>query len=45
MAKEKYVGLKKECDYHRMHHRRVLQEKNKLMADIKKWVDNLHNAP
>ncbi|KAL5486398.1 hypothetical protein EMCRGX_G018868 [Ephydatia muelleri] len=43
IAKEKYVGLKKECDYHRMHHRRVLQEKNKLMADIKKLQQHINS--
>ena len=35
-AKEKYVRLQKERDYHRMHHRRVVQEKDKLIADIKR---------
>lgn len=43
IAKEKYVGLKKECDYHRMHHRRVLQEKNKLMVDIKKLQQHINS--
>src|SRR5690349_19275927 len=28
--------LKKERDFHRMHHKRVGQEKNKLLNDIKK---------
>ncbi len=36
MAKERYVHLKKERDFHRMHHRRVVQEKNKLLTDIKR---------
>lgn len=37
-AKEKYVRLRKERDYHRMHHRKVLQEKDKLMSDIKRYA-------
>lgn len=28
--------MKKERDYHRMHHHRVAQEKNKLITDIKR---------
>ncbi|XP_071943272.1 sperm-associated antigen 16 protein-like [Antedon mediterranea] len=35
-AKESFVKLKKERDFHRMHHKRVVQEKNKLISDIKK---------
>lgn len=35
-AKDLYVKLRKERDYHRMHHKRVVQEKNKLIADIKR---------
>ncbi|KAK7092902.1 sperm-associated antigen 16 protein-like [Littorina saxatilis] len=35
-AKETYVKLRKERDYHRMHHKRVVQEKNKLIDDIKR---------
>ncbi|KAL3836745.1 hypothetical protein ACJMK2_022162 [Sinanodonta woodiana] len=35
-AKETYVKLRKERDYHRMHHKRVVQEKNKLITDIKR---------
>jgi hypothetical protein len=31
-----YVKLRKERDYHRMHHKRVVQEKNKLIDDIKR---------
>lgn len=34
--KEEYVKMKKERDYHRMHHNRVAQEKNKLITDIKR---------
>uniref|UniRef100_T1J669 Uncharacterized protein n=1 Tax=Strigamia maritima TaxID=126957 RepID=T1J669_STRMM len=32
--KEKFNKVCKERDYHRMHHRRVVQEKNKLLAKI-----------
>eukprot|EP00057_Strongylocentrotus_purpuratus_P034520 XP_795557.3 PREDICTED: sperm-associated antigen 16 protein [Strongylocentrotus purpuratus] len=35
-AKETYVKLRKERDFHRMHHKRVVQEKNKLIDDIKR---------
>jgi sperm-associated antigen 16 protein len=35
-AKEEYVKMRKERDYHRMHHNRVAQEKNKLITDIKR---------
>ncbi|XP_064643835.1 sperm-associated antigen 16 protein-like [Lineus longissimus] len=35
-AKDTYVKLRKERDYHRMHHKRVVQEKNKLINDIKR---------
>ncbi|CAH1774349.1 unnamed protein product [Owenia fusiformis] len=35
-AKDTYVKLRKERDYHRMHHKRVVQEKNKLITDIKR---------
>merc|ERR1712226_724522 len=35
-AKDTYVKLRKERDYHRMHHKRVVQEKNKLTTDIKR---------
>lgn len=42
-AKETYVKLRKERDYHRMHHKRVVQEKNKLITDIKRYVEfNFH---
>ena len=29
--------MKKERDYHRMHHHRVAQEKNKLITDLKRF--------
>ncbi|PIK38766.1 putative sperm-associated antigen 16 protein [Apostichopus japonicus] len=35
-AKDTYVKLRKERDFHRMHHKRVVQEKNKLIEDIKR---------
>ncbi|XP_033102274.1 sperm-associated antigen 16 protein-like [Anneissia japonica] len=35
-AKESFVKLTKERDFHRMHHKRIVQEKNKLISDIKK---------
>jgi len=38
IAKEKYVKMKKERDYHRMHHRQTLQEKNRLITDIKRYI-------
>jgi hypothetical protein len=28
--------MRKERDYHRMHHNRVVQEKNKLITDLKR---------
>ena len=31
-AKESWDKFRKERDYHRMHHRRVVQEKNKLIV-------------
>ncbi|XP_043931650.1 sperm-associated antigen 16 protein isoform X2 [Protopterus annectens] len=35
-AKESLVKLQKERDFHRMHHKRVVQEKNRLINDIKR---------
>ncbi|XP_067326473.1 sperm-associated antigen 16 protein isoform X2 [Anolis sagrei] len=35
-AKETLVKLQKERDFHRMHHKRVVQEKNRLINDIKR---------
>jgi len=34
-AKEMLVRVQKERDYHRMHHRRVLQEKDTILTDLK----------
>ena len=33
MSQEQYVRLKKERDYHRMQHRRILQEKSLLATE------------
>ncbi|KFV63022.1 Sperm-associated antigen 16 protein, partial [Dryobates pubescens] len=35
-AKEAFLKMQKERDFHRMHHKRVLQEKAKLISDIKR---------
>ncbi|KAJ1336824.1 hypothetical protein BSLG_006927 [Batrachochytrium salamandrivorans] len=35
-ARSTYDKLRKERDFHRMHHKRVVQEKNKLILDIKR---------
>lgn len=35
-ASSTWDKFRKERDYHRMHHKRVAQEKNKLIADIKR---------
>lgn len=35
-AKQTFVRLRKERDFHRMHHKRVVQEKNRLITDIKR---------
>lgn len=35
-AREAYIKLRKERDYHRMHHKRVVQEKNRLISDVKR---------
>ncbi|XP_071789054.1 sperm-associated antigen 16 protein-like [Asterias amurensis] len=35
-AKDTYVKLRKERDFNRMHHKRVVQEKNRLIDDIKR---------
>ncbi|KAM8934124.1 sperm-associated antigen 16 protein [Pelodytes ibericus] len=39
-AKESIVKLQKERDFHRMHHKRVAQEKNKLITDIKRLKEH-----
>eukprot|EP01006_Ploeotia_vitrea_P046540 TRINITY_DN67032_c2_g1_i1.p1 TRINITY_DN67032_c2_g1~~TRINITY_DN67032_c2_g1_i1.p1 ORF type:complete len:643 (+),score=375.74 TRINITY_DN67032_c2_g1_i1:56-1984(+) len=35
-ARSTWDKLRKERDFHRMHHRRVVQEKNKLITDMKR---------
>mmetsp|Transcript_82801 Transcript_82801/g.146295 ORF Transcript_82801/g.146295 Transcript_82801/m.146295 type:complete len:593 (+) Transcript_82801:119-1897(+) len=35
-AKDSWDKFRKERDFHRMHHRRVVQEKNKLIVDLKR---------
>merc|ERR1719213_1567401 len=35
-AKDSWDKFRKERDFHRMHHRRVVQEKNKLIIDLKR---------
>ncbi|XP_012969111.1 sperm-associated antigen 16 protein isoform X7 [Mesocricetus auratus] len=34
-AREELLKTQKERDFHRMHHKRIVQEKNKLIADLK----------
>lgn len=36
VAKESYVKVMKERDFHRMHHSRIVQEKNRLITDLKR---------
>ncbi|OXB77459.1 UNVERIFIED_CONTAM: hypothetical protein H355_005168 [Colinus virginianus] len=35
-AKEAFLKMQKERDFHRMHHKQVVQEKNRLICDIKR---------
>jgi hypothetical protein len=35
-ARDTYTKLRKERDFHRMHHKRIVQEKNRLITDIKR---------
>jgi len=39
-AKDTYVRLRKERDYHRMHHKRIVQEKNRLITDLRRLRDH-----
>ncbi|XP_023076137.1 sperm-associated antigen 16 protein isoform X3 [Piliocolobus tephrosceles] len=34
-AREDLLKIQKERDFHRMHHKRIVQEKNKLISDLK----------
>lgn len=36
-TKDVFVKVQKERDYHKMHHRRVVQEKNRLIEDLKRY--------
>merc|ERR1711871_161497 len=39
-AESMFDNLRKERDFHRMHHKRVVQEKNKLIKDLRRLRDN-----
>ena len=41
-ASSTWEKFRKERDVHRMHHKRIGQEKNKLLGDIKKPVSYTH---
>lgn len=41
--REEYEKLAKERDFHRMHHRRITQEKDKLLNDIKRQTNHYKN--
>ena len=43
-VKATYNKLRKERDYHKLHHRRVSQEKVKLSADYKKVCKQLEHV-
>lgn len=40
-AKDRFVRLKKERDHHRMNHRRVLQEKERLVGDLRRMQEHV----
>ncbi|KAJ3378778.1 Sperm-associated antigen 16 protein [Lobulomyces angularis] len=42
-ARATYDKLRKERDFHRMHHKRVVQEKNKLIQDIRRLKTHYEN--
>jgi sperm-associated antigen 16 protein len=42
-ARSTYDKLRKERDFHRMHHKRVVQEKGKLIADMKRLKKHYDN--
>ena len=42
-AGTQYIKMKKERDYHRMHHRRIVQEKEKLFVDIRRLKKHYQN--
>jgi len=39
-AKDTYVRLRKERDYHKLNHKRVVQEKNRLITDLRRLRDH-----
>jgi len=39
-AESMFDNLRKERDFHRMHHKRVVQEKNKLVKDLRRLRDH-----
>ncbi|XP_032548918.1 von Willebrand factor C domain-containing protein 2-like isoform X7 [Chiroxiphia lanceolata] len=39
-TKEALLKMQKERDFHRMHHKRVVQEKNRLICDMKSFLQN-----
>merc|ERR1712196_54786 len=39
-AESMFDNLRKERDFHRMHHKRVVQEKNKLIKDLRRLRDH-----
>ena len=42
-AGTQYIKMKKERDYHRMHHRRIVQEKEKLFTDMRRLKKHYQN--
>ncbi|KAL0222628.1 hypothetical protein RCL1_002482 [Eukaryota sp. TZLM3-RCL] len=44
-AKSSFEKFKKERDFHKLHHRRVVQEKEKLLTDLKRLKKHYENYP
>eukprot|EP00965_Chrysotila_dentata_P045011 1495055-Pleurochrysis_carterae.AAC.1 len=42
-AKSTWDKFRKERDFHKMHHKRVVQEKNKLITDLKRLKSHYDN--
>jgi hypothetical protein len=42
-ARSTYDRLRKERDFHKMHHKRVVQEKDKLITDMKRTKKHYDN--
>ena len=42
-AKSTWDRFRKERDFHKMHHKRVVQEKNKLVVDLKRLKNHYSN--